>query len=548
MFRNMKVAYRLALLASSLLAMLIIIGIMGINAMNNEHEAMETVYKDRVVPLKDLKVIADMYAVNIVDTAHKTRSGEITWDQALSNIEKAKSTIEKNWQAYLATTLVEKEQILVDEIKPLLKIADEKTDLLKAIIIRRDLDALANFINSQLYRSIDPVSDRFSALVNVQLEVAEHEFELSSENYSVTLTVNIVIIVISIILSIILGVLITRSIVSQLGGEPQYAEEIVSAVADGNMAVDIKLAANDNSSMLFAISRMVDKLSDIISQVRAAADNLSSASEEMSSTAQSISQSASEQASSVEETSASMEEMSASINQNNENSSITDGIANKSAQDAIKGGEAVEQTVAAMKQIADKISIIDDIAYQTNLLALNAAIEAGRAGEHGRGFAVVAAEVRKLAARSQTAAKEIGEVATSSVGLAEQAGKLLQEIVPSIQKTAELVQEISAASAEQSTGANEINSAISQITQATQQNAAASEEMSSTSEELTSQAVELQEMMAYFKIDASSITMNKPNNSRPKPPQRDMSSRTAESKKVSQKSTHSDDDFDFENF
>jgi methyl-accepting chemotaxis protein len=300
---------------------------------------------------------------------------------------------------------------------------------------------------------------------------------------------------------IILGVMlfIFRDLFKTLGGEPNYTKHVVSQVSDGDLRIDLNLKAGDNSSILYAIKQMIDKLSEIISEVRASTDTLSAASEQMNSTAQSLSESSSEQAASVEQTSASMEQMSASISQNNENAKITEDIASKSAAQAISGGKSVSETVSAMREIAQKIGIIDDIAYQTNLLALNAAIEAGRAGEHGRGFAVVAAEVRKLAARSQGAAKEISEVATGSVSLAEQAGALLTEIVPSIERTAELVQEISASSNEQSSGADEINHAIVQITQATQQNAAASEELSATSEELTQQAMQLQQLMRFFK-------------------------------------------------
>lgn len=139
--------------------------------------------------------------------------------------------------------------------------------------------------------------------------------------------------------------------------------------------------------------------------------------------------------------------------------------------------------------------------YQTNLLALNAAIEAGRAGEHGRGFAVVAAEVRKLAQRSQEAAKDIGTVAGQSVALAERAGSLLDEMLPGIRKTADLVQEISAASSEQSTGLNQINAAVSQIAQTTQVNASAAEELNATAEEMSNQAIQLQEMMEFFRVN-----------------------------------------------
>jgi methyl-accepting chemotaxis protein len=443
-----------------------------------------------------------MYAVNIVDTAHKVRNRNLDWQEGLARIKVAEATIQNRWDAYLATTLVDEEQTVVTELKPLLLQSNRAVDELVNIMTTQNFEALDDFVLHRLYQHIEPVSDRFTRLVDVQLKVAEESYKISNDNYDRSLVLNISGIVFSIIVSVALGFLITKSILSQLGGEPNYTAEIVSKIAQGDLSVNIEVHPKDKSSVLYAIQQMSNNLSDIIGDVRSTADSLSSASEELSSTAQLLSQSSTEQAASIEETSASMEQITASIGQNNDNAKITDSIASKSADDAHQGGSAVRNTVDAMRKIADKISVIDDIAYQTNLLALNAAIEAGRAGEHGRGFAVVASEVRKLAGRSQSAAKEIGELANGSVKLAESAGALLTDIVPAIRKTADLVQEISAASDEQTAGASQISIAISQISIATQQNSSSAEELYSTAEELTTQALQLQEMMSYFKLQS----------------------------------------------
>lgn len=285
--------------------------------------------------------------------------------------------------------------------------------------------------------------------------------------------------------------------------------DALSALAKGDLTHRIR---RDYQGLFGKVKDSVntssDNLTRVMEEVRAAADALTGAANQVSATAQALSQAASEQASSVEQTTSSISLMSASINQNSDNARITNGMATKASTEASDGGHAVSQTVVAMKQIAAKIGIVDDIAYQTNLLALNAAIEAARAGEHGKGFAVVAAEVRKLAERSQEAAKEIGELASQSVTTAERAGKLLDEIVPSIQKTSELVQEITAASSEQSGSITHIGGAMDQLSKATQQNASASEELAATSEELSGQAEQLQQSVAFFKTGDSRHAVN----------------------------------------
>jgi len=356
------------------------------------------------------------------------------------------------------------------------------------IALQKDLmDPLRNALNAHLAYNID-AANKGSATAEDTLERAT--------------LISIVVSLITLLVIGLLGTLITRNLLRQLGGEPAYAADVVSRIAGGDLSIDITTRPGDDSSMLAAIRQMSEKLAQIIGEVRSNANSLTSAAEEISATAQSMSQGASEQAASVEETSASMEQMSASIEQNTENARVTDGMAGKAAGEATEGGQAVKDTVAAMKAIADKIGIVDDIAYQTNLLALNAAIEAARAGEHGKGFAVVAAEVRKLAERSQVAAQEIGEVARGSVALAERAGNLLDQMVPSITKTSDLVQEIAAASQEQTAGVGQINTAMAQLSQITQQSASSAEELAATAEEMSGQAEQLQQLMGFFRVGA----------------------------------------------
>jgi methyl-accepting chemotaxis protein len=298
-----------------------------------------------------------------------------------------------------------------------------------------------------------------------------------------------------------MALVITRSITAGIVKGVDLAKEI----AQGNLMVqvdEVYLSQKDEIGQLSnALQNMVDRLKGIVSDVFEGSENIASASQELSSTSQEMSQGSSEQASSAEEVSSSMEEMASNIQQNTDNAKQTEKISLKASDDIAEGNQAVEQTVQSMKDIAEKITIISEIARQTNILALNAAVEAARAGEHGKGFAVVAEEVRKLAARSQEAAREIDETSRSSVAIAEKSGKLLSEIVPDIQKTARLVQEIAAASSEQSSGADQVNSAIQQLNQVTQQNAAAAEEMATSSEELSSQADQMRDTMAFFRID-----------------------------------------------
>ncbi len=418
-------------------------------------------------------------------------------EEANRDIENVYTQVQTKLKAYESTIADDKDRALYEADKQAL--ADYMTaraDLAKLALAGKREEAvnLALAKRAVFIRPAQAFNEHRQYNIEMGKAGAAEAVRIQQSAFNTSMTVaTITLVVISLI-----GFTIARSLLKQLGGEPAYAADVVSRVAQGDLTVEVNVKSGDTSSMLAAIKGMTERLSQIIGDVRTSSDALSSAAEQVSSTAQSISQGASEQAASVEETSASMEEMAASVQQNADNAKVTEGMSGKAAKEAVEGGQAVKETVQAMKTIADKIGIVDDIAYQTNLLALNAAIEAARAGEHGKGFAVVAEEVRKLAERSQEAAAEIGEVAKNSVSLAERAGNLLEAIVPSIAKTSDLVQEISSASDEQSSGIGQINTAISQLSQLTQENSSASEELAATAEEMSGQAEQLQELMTFF--------------------------------------------------
>lgn len=287
------------------------------------------------------------------------------------------------------------------------------------------------------------------------------------------------------------------------------------AIAKGRLDVHLEDNHKDEVSQLTrAMNRMADHIRDVVQNVQEGSDAVVSNGEELAASSQNLAAGASRQAASAEQISASMEQMTANITQNAETASQTEITARQAADEAEKGGKAVTETVEAMKKIAERIAIVEEIARQTNLLALNAAIEAARAGEQGKGFAVVAAEVRKLAERSGTAAGEISELSATSMQIAERAGSMLVDVVPDIKSTAELVHAISRATAEQSSGADEINRALQEFDQVVQQNAAAAEEVASTSDRLSSQALQLQDSVGFFKLNGNGHALSAPTQER----------------------------------
>ncbi len=495
---NMKIGVRLGIGFALLTVLLSVIGALGLRETSTINASINDVVYERWPRAKlaygmtdDLHSLARRAytSVAVTDPQMSAADTQVAFERA--------QTLDEKLKKFQSMRLNEKGQALMREL------AEQLEQVLNALkrtseLNQSDKAAAAAYMISNLRPAITAAQNTLESYIDLQAEMMDAAGQETDVIYASAIKSIVSISLVAVILAVMIAFFVTRSITRPLN----RAVSVADSLAAGDLSVEVVVDRKDETGRLLnAMKHMTERLRSIMGDVRSAADSLSSASEEVSATSQSLSQAASEQAASVEETSASVEQMSASITQNTESAKVTDGIAGKAAGDAVEGGRAVQEMVVAMKQIADKIGIIDDIAYQTNLLALNAAIEAARAGDHGKGFAVVAAEVRKLAERSQVAAQEIGGVAGNSVHLAEQAGRLLDAIVPNIQKTSDLVQEITAASQEQSTGAAQINIAMGQMNQITQQNASASEELAATSEEMNAQASQLLELISYFRLD-----------------------------------------------
>jgi len=341
----------------------------------------------------------------------------------------------------------------------------------------------------------------------------------------VTQTITITLAVAGLVLlgSALLAMAITRSLLSELGGEPSEARDAAHSIAKGDLIRKIPVRQGDESSLFGALHLMQTALASTVARVRQGSESVATASEQIAHGNQDLSSRTEEQASALEQTAATMEELGSTVRNNSENARQADQLAQAAARIATHGGEVVGQVVGTMqgitdssRKIGDIIGVIDGIAFQTNILALNAAVEAARAGEQGRGFAVVAGEVRSLAQRSAEAAKEIKSLITHNVEqveqgttLVDQAGKTMGEIVGSIRKVSDVVSEISAASAEQTGGIQQVGEAVNQMDTATQQNAALVEESAAAADSLKKQAQELLQAVSFFKLDneASRITV-----------------------------------------
>lgn len=440
-------------------------------------------------------------------------------------LKQARESIDSIMSEYLSATknyeaLISEpgEKIAYADIQRLIpQYTDTQKQLIDLVTAGRHDDALT-LLNGPSRTMRNAMKKDIQDIVAINEDGATREGASAAQGYSRTVYFVIIAIAVALIFGLGIALTIARSFAKQLGGEPADVADLASNIAGGNLAVQVKLKQGDATSLLHSLGTMKDRLTTIVGGIQRSSESISVAAGQIAQGNTDLSQRTEEQAASLEETAASMEELTATVRQNTENAKQANSLAEKASHVAVRGGAAVANVVETMEgishsshQVANIISVIEGISFQTNILALNAAVEAARAGEQGRGFAVVAGEVRTLAQRSATAAKEIkglisDSVARVSVGTKQvaDAGATMAEVVNAVKQVTDIMAEIAAASSEQSNGIEQVNIAVSQMDDVTQQNAALVEEASAATQAMAAQAVSLREAVGFFKVDAVS--------------------------------------------
>jgi methyl-accepting chemotaxis protein len=512
---NLNIGIRLALgftLVLILTALMTVVGIWRMGTIAEATQRMEQATHKEQLSQQWLRGIATNAVRTLALVKTTDADDQKVWDAQMKEQSAQINEVQKQVES-LATTPEEKQLIAT--------VAERRSAYLK---IRETIKKVQSdgqegsaqqarqMIDAQMLPAMNSYVAAVQAVLDHQDKVLQQAVELVHDIHASGRNILIALGVLAVVLGAALAWQLSRSITRPL----REAVTIARTVASGDLTQRIDVRSTDETGQLMmALKEMNGSLLNIVDQVRHGTETIAAASTQIATGNLDLSTRTEEQASSLEETASSMEELTSTVRQNTENARQANQLAEAASGVAVKGGEVVSQVVETMasindssKKIVDIISVIDGIAFQTNILALNAAVEAARAGEQGRGFAVVAAEVRTLAQRSASAAKEIKELIHDSVGkvdtgnrLVSEAGTTMDDIVASIKRVTDIMAEIRAASEEQGAGIEQINQAVTQMDNVTQQNASLVEEAAAAAEALQDQARHLVQLVGVFKVD-----------------------------------------------
>ncbi|MCU7976748.1 methyl-accepting chemotaxis protein [Shewanella sp. SW36] len=524
------------------LVMLMTIGFLAINMMGKIESGVERIYGDRVVPLDDLKVIADKYAVDVIDAVNKANAGGFTASQAAEALDSAKSTITQHWQKYLATELTSEESRLVKQAEVLFSPANQQIDTLVSRLrgLNGDVSSQLSANILPLYQVIDPISNQISELIALQIRVAGEEKDRVNAIYQSSITIFVALACAAMIISIVIGLWVNRSVMNPIN---DILSKLKLIHQDSDLTVKFTTFNHDELGQIStSLTQVIEHLRGILHSIAEAANTVNSSANELSSFTQATNKRMQQQQAETEQTATAMNEMTATVAEVAQSASAAADSAKDADTYAANGNNIVMQSISSMSQLSDQIQktaqvigflsnesqnigrvldVIKSIAEQTNLLALNAAIEAARAGEQGRGFAVVADEVRTLAQRTQKSTQEIeAMIATLQQGVKEavnameiginqvddandkanQAGQALKEIVSSVDSITELNTHIATAAEEQSSVAESINRSIIAISDIAEHSTSSAAELSESVVNLTKLANSMRNQVSAFKL------------------------------------------------
>ncbi|QYM92840.1 methyl-accepting chemotaxis protein [Dickeya zeae] len=514
-FKDMKLGSMLGIGFTMVIAIGFLVAIYGQLQLRQLGTDIQTLSKKRITNL----LLIQEYKDNMNITARIIRNIALLSEPQQMAVEKQRldNMAPRNNEIIatlhnVATTAEQKALIAqLDQYRPIYEEAVKKA-LDKGLANKND--EAREFILTDVRRA----QDSLFKVIDTMLAYQKNATAVTADNsQSQAVNAGVVMLSLAVLITLVgslIAWLITRRIKGQLGGEPAYASHIAQQVAQGDLSVNVMLKADDQHSLLAAMRAMRDSLSHIVSQVRQSSESIATGSQQIAMGNTDLSSRTEEQAASLQQTAASMEQISQTIRQNGETVREAAQLAAHASDTAAKGSDVVGNVIRTMdgisassRKIGDIISVIDSIAFQTNILALNAAVEAARAGEQGRGFAVVAGEVRSLAQRSASAAREIKELITESMEqvasgaqLVGSAGTTMDDIVTQAHRVAQLIKEIGVTTTEQESGISQINQAVNQLDQVTQQNAALVEESASAAESLSGQARHLVQLMNVFVV------------------------------------------------